>query len=395
MWYQVTVEGGQPQSRINHASTFLHKQSLANGSCPSTANEIGRVVVYGGRSSPNSPNTPPLSDLAFMSIGIGCTDEIAKPQNKHSQNKLNKLLGGNNNNNNNNSNSSAGASSSSSLIQNNNINSSLPNPNPNPSSLTSTSSTSSFTSSSTSSSAASTSFSTLKRKTYSKLPVYNGNILYHWENSLAHGEENSGVGSPRGPSDRMNHSLLALNLGTHKGKIIMFGGVDSAGTCYNDLYILDAEMLWWENIKNAIGSTPPSPRHSHYSCQISNDTILIYGGINENKEYLNDIYTCSLTNQNLLKWNQIYSTGSIPKLKENDQIIYCSNALWVVKDDGDIYKMDIANFRWNAVSYKGTSPVLDNGYTSITSYATYLIILVESELENNNNNNINNNNNNY
>eukprot|EP01133_Synstelium_polycarpum_P016926 gene16926-20134_t len=240
-WYQVNVEGSQPQVRVSHTATILHRA----GSEGCSVNEIGRVVVYGGKSTAGSPGGQ-FTDLAFMSVGVGCTDEIAKPQSRASQAKLNKLLGG------------AGGNS---LLANgaSNHNGGVASLIPAMGSTTIATTTSNITNTANTSPPLSSFQAVTKRKSYSKLPLYSGSVLYHWENSATDGTS---------PGTRTNHSLVAINAGTHKGNIVLYGGVDGEGTLVSDdLFILDTESLWWERVR-PLGLSP-GPRHSHYSCQIS------------------------------------------------------------------------------------------------------------------------------
>ncbi|EFA82776.1 hypothetical protein PPL_04471 [Heterostelium album PN500] len=366
MWYQVNVEGCQPQVRVSHGSTILHQSSENSG-------EIGRVVLYGGKN-----NTTCKPELSFISIGIGCTEDIAKPQSKQSLGKLSKLLGGSaasiaqsTNSHITNSSSTTTTTNSQTYVNNHNAQynhfSNINNNNNN------SSSSNHHQQQQQPQQSFSIQQQSKPRKTYSKLPIYSGSVIFHSENASTNGS---------GPGLRLNHSMVAINSGMHKGKIILFGGTDEDGNinCSDDLFILDSEQLWWERVRPT-GTHLPASRHSHFSFQISNDSVIIFSGIDINNQVLNDIHILTLTSQNLLKWSQPNISGLTPDLKnKNFKVGYSNNSIWVIQTDGILYRFDIVNFKWNIVQYKGKSPIVDDRIISCTSYANYLVFLVDNEI---------------
>eukprot|EP01132_Coremiostelium_polycephalum_P002690 gene2690-3336_t len=372
-WFQVPVEGSAPPVRILHTATILNKSD--------NINEIGRIVIYGGKTA-NGNNQ--FTDLAFMSIGSGAIDELAKPQNETSVNKLNKLLVGNKN-----------------PIQ-------QPWTPPHQQQQQQQQNQTSFQ-------------QKAFRKTYSKLPLYTGSLLYHWENSTPEGTL---------PGNKLNHSLTAINYGSHKGRIILIGGIDinsiysnnsngnidiydpnsNTYTLSNDIYLLDCDSLYWLKVKTITGN-PPSPRHSHYVCQIASESILLFGGIGESNKIFNDLYLLNLSSQNVLKWNQPNVTGTQPDLKnQNYRVCFCSGYLWVITTTStststsplsnslesipapssssssqhvEMFRLDVGSFKWSTVQFNGHVPNFGGSKgdcSIITSYAHFLIVLVDNQL---------------
>ncbi|KAF2074046.1 hypothetical protein CYY_004660 [Polysphondylium violaceum] len=372
-WYQTNIEGSIPTVRTSHTSTILNKiDATSSHSC---------IVIYGGKTQKQTNLV--YTDLAFLSVGSGVSvnEEIAKPQNQTSMGKLNKILG-------------SGASSVPSVpVQppptqrqpitiggdrnNSNTASSFTPP------AIQKQSPSSSSSSSSASSSSSPSSSSQSRKTYSKLPVYSGSVIYNWENSTSEGDV---------PGNRFNHSLTALNSGSYKGKIILIGGVinnsnnsnnnlrNELDTINNDIFLLDCDTNYWVKIQ-AIGIYPEA-RHSHYVCQISNETILLFGGINDSNQVLNDTHLLNLSNQNTIRWTQPNSMNNAPDLKGKEyKVCFCSGAIYVIiSNSNEMYKLDTSTFKWSQVCFVGTLPKFQMEWSSITSYLHYLVFLIENEI---------------
>ncbi|KAN0024901.1 hypothetical protein ACTFIV_009310 [Dictyostelium citrinum] len=395
-WYQLNIEGSQPPVRISHSSTILISKQDGASCSNYNVNDLGTIAFFGGGSS-NSSNG--YTDLAFLSVGGGVTDEIARPQNTQSIGKLNKILGSNVNN------SAANGSTVNSNNNNNNIIQKTLGFSKNITTTTSTTTTTTTTTSTTTTSSNNSNNnnnncnnSAQIRKTYSKLPQYTGPTIYHWENSTCDGDI---------PSNRINHSLTALN-GNYKGKLLLIGGMivgDSSNNNYsngsnnrggnsnsnsnigislsNDIYLLDCESLFW--VKCQASGNQPKPRHSHFVHQISNDTILLFGGIGENGQIYSDVHLLNLSNQNTLKWTQPNVFGTIFNLKDKDYKVCFSNGfLWIIISECmEMYKMDINTFRWSPVIYNGNFPHggFLSEYTLIGGcFGNIILLLVENEI---------------
>ncbi|KYQ90414.1 hypothetical protein DLAC_09033 [Tieghemostelium lacteum] len=394
MWYQVNVEGSQPSFRVSHSVSILNRSESEVAGCST-------VVIYGGKTPVTTITTAAANsnytDMAFFSIGIGANEEYAKPQNQQSISKLNKILGAATNNGTSNNNHS------STSIQNNKCNTTS-------NTVTSSSSPSSFNSFSinlsnnntTTTTTTTTTATTPRNKSYSRLPVYSGQNIFHWENC----QQSEGDL----PGDRTAQSLVALNMGQHKGKVLLFGGYSSTlshssasspklngassslsnkeNNLSNDIFLLDYESLYWLKCK-AIGNSP-QPRHSAYLCQISPDTILLFGGINDQNQILTDIHLLHLSNSNSLKWHQpsvhgqYSSVQEIFKQKTSTQIsyktIYCSGYLWLFVSNHEIYKFEVSSHKWTQVVYYGTLPKGFDDNTLLCTYNHLVILLVGNEL---------------
>ncbi|EGC37235.1 hypothetical protein DICPUDRAFT_30610 [Dictyostelium purpureum] len=319
-WHQLNIEGSIPPARISASSSI---------------NDIGTIVFYGG-GSPSSTNN--YTDLAFMSVGVGVTDEIAKPQNTTSMGKLNKILGSN-----------ISKNCQQLQQQQQQIQQGFSKQNG------------------------------ASRKTYSKLPQYSGSTIFHWENSVCEYAANEN------PGNRVNHSLTSINSGGYKGKILLIGGqlFDNCNniSLSNDIYLLDCESLLW--VKCPSTGTSPSPRHSHFVHQISSDTLLLYGGIGDSNQILNDVYLLNLSNQNTLRWSQVNVFGTVFSFKDkNYKVCVCNGFLWVIISEGlEMYKLDLSTYRWSAVQYHGSFPRFQSEYTSIGGcFGSIILLLVENDI---------------
>lgn len=110
------------------------------------------------------------------------------------------------------------------------------------------------------------------------------------------------------------HSMTLVN-----EKIFIFGGSD-IDTCYNDLYIFDAETYWWSCHKTKGICPPPRPCRAH-TANLIGDHILIFGGGN-GPNYFNTLY---LLNVKTLTWERPEVRGQLPSPRR-------AHTAWVYND---------------------------------------------------------------
>ncbi|KAF9187549.1 hypothetical protein BGZ50_001896 [Haplosporangium sp. Z 11] len=137
---------------------------------------------------------------------------------------------------------------------------------------------------------------------------------YHWQNvsdmvnvtpTRAIGdpgaEDEDEMGSP--PIERYFHSANA-----YKNTIVIFGGMGPSGqtvedqphdlVVFNDIKILDLDLLQWRQVRIPSSPHAPKPRYAHLS-SISGSKLVVIGGQNINNQYIEEVNVLDLDS---LQW---------------------------------------------------------------------------------------------
>lgn len=88
-------------------------------------------------------------------------------------------------------------------------------------------------------------------------------------------------------------------------KLVVFGGGDGP-VYYNDVYVLDTVNFRWS--KPAVGGTPPSKRRAHTACLYRNG-IYVFGG-GDGVRALNDVWRLDVADVNKMSWKLISAPSS-------------------------------------------------------------------------------------
>ncbi|XAR49121.1 hypothetical protein NMG60_11032193 [Bertholletia excelsa] len=107
--------------------------------------------------------------------------------------------------------------------------------------------------------------------------------------------------SGRPPVSRGGQSVTLV-----RSSLVIFGGQDSKGSFLNDLHILDLETMTWNAI-DAVG-VPPSPRSGHAATVHADRYLLIFGG-GSNATCFNDLHVLDLQ---VMEWSRPTQQGEIP-----------------------------------------------------------------------------------
>ncbi|KAJ3443653.1 kelch repeat domain [Anaeramoeba flamelloides] len=86
------------------------------------------------------------------------------------------------------------------------------------------------------------------------------------------------------PSPRAYHSACIIDT-----KLIIFGGIGERNQCLNDLYIFNLQKMVWKKC-NIFGYVLPSPRYHHTFTKINDQKLIIFGGKGSNGKALNDMF---------------------------------------------------------------------------------------------------------
>ena len=90
------------------------------------------------------------------------------------------------------------------------------------------------------------------------------------------------------PEPRINHSQITINT-----SILIYGGVDKDGKYYDDMWTFDIMSKVWEKIE--INGEIPKPRQGHSALLIDNDQMLIFGGKTANIFEINEFWKFDLS----------------------------------------------------------------------------------------------------
>ena len=89
------------------------------------------------------------------------------------------------------------------------------------------------------------------------------------------------------PDPRINHSQVTVNT-----SIVIYGGVDKDGVCFNDIWIYDLVSNYWKKVE--INGEIPKARQGHSALLVDGDQILFFGGKIANIFEVNEIWKFDL-----------------------------------------------------------------------------------------------------
>ncbi|ORY06576.1 galactose oxidase [Basidiobolus meristosporus CBS 931.73] len=169
-------------------------------------------------------------------------------------------------------------------------------------------------------------------------------------------------------------SLRAHSVNLVGELIFIFGGCDE-NTCYNDLYIFDAETMYWSNPQT--NGEPPAPCRAHTSTLVDNKLFIFGGGDGPN--YFNELY---ILDTDTLTWSKPKVYGEIPGPRRAHTACHYGKYIYLFGGgDGlralnDVHRLDIsdlAKLTWSAVEVKGKPPI-PRGYHTGTLVENKLLI---------------------
>ncbi|KAF9113034.1 hypothetical protein BGX27_002340 [Mortierella sp. AM989] len=181
----------------------------------------------------------------------------------------------------------------------------------------------------------------------------------HWTRAKVHGQ------SP--PKE-----LRAQTVNLVGESIYVFGGCD-AKTCFNTLYIFDADTMHWSQPKT-FGSIPP-PCRAHSSTLVDNKRLFIFGG-GDGPHYFNELY---MLDTDTLTWTNPQTTGSRPCRRRAHTTCFYNNCIYVfgggdgVQALNDTYRLDLTTMRWSELKTTGTPP-MSRGYHTSNLIKSHFIV---------------------
>lgn len=150
---------------------------------------------------------------------------------------------------------------------------------------------------------------------------------------------------------RYGHKASFINSTT----MIVFGGKDNDENYLNDLLLINLSNHTIVTVNNS--NSLPSPRSDFIFEQGLNDSILLFGG-NSKKGPLNDMYVIELKS---LNWSQINQSGTIPSPRSHMGYIRKNETFSIIAGGcdellsqcyGDIFYLDLINMKWTKILNK-------------------------------------------
>ena len=179
-----------------------------------------------------------------------------------------------------------------------------------------------------------------------------------------------------------HHALRAHTTTLVGGNIYVFGGCDSQ-TCFNDLYMFDADCMYWIR-PDCTGEAPPALRAM--TATALGKKIIIFGG-GDGPAYYNDVYVLDTVNR---RYTKPKIRGPTPCIRRAHTACLYKSGIYVfgggdgVKALNDVWRLDITNLTrpsWKLVSPAGKSSNLPTarGYHTANIVGTKLIIFGGSD----------------
>lgn len=111
------------------------------------------------------------------------------------------------------------------------------------------------------------------------------------------------------PSGRFGHSCIVMS-----DSLVLFGGIDDHGNRLNDTWVgqLDGAMLSWELLDVAASAAPPH-RGAHGACCVAGGKMIVHGGIGVNGVRFGDTWLLELSEDSRRGvWCEVASDPSPP-----------------------------------------------------------------------------------
>ncbi len=150
------------------------------------------------------------------------------------------------------------------------------------------------------------------------------------------------------------HAKLRAHTATLIGSnVFIFGGCD-ARTCFNDLYVLDADSFHWTK-PHVVGDIPLPLRAM--TCTAVGKKLVVFGG-GDGPEYYNDVYVLDTTN---FRWSRPRIPSDRPQPSQRRAHTAClyKNGIYVfgggdgIRALNDVWRLDVSDMNkmtWKQIS---------------------------------------------
>ncbi|CAM9498163.1 unnamed protein product, partial [Phaeothamnion confervicola] len=168
--------------------------------------------------------------------------------------------------------------------------------------------------------------------------------------------------SGRGPKARWHHSAAVHNRST----LIIFGGFQSSGARFNDVWFLDVHGDKWSQPQAGVTEESPEgavafkkpwrgcpvPRGGHSGNVVGNSLVVFggYGGPGFSRRDFNDLHVLDL---DAMEWAEVEGAGSVPEPRSGHQTVVVGQSLYLcggwnsVQQFDDLYVLDTSSWTWS------------------------------------------------
>ncbi|EAA35787.1 hypothetical protein GE21DRAFT_809 [Neurospora crassa] len=169
----------------------------------------------------------------------------------------------------------------------------------------------------------------------------------------------SGMYWSKAPISGASHTALRAHTTTLIGSnVYVFGGCDSR-TCFNSLYVLDADAFYW-SAPQVVGDIPVPLRAM--TCTAVGKKLIVFGG-GDGPSYYNDVYVLDTVN---FRWSKplIFGKDFPSKRRAHTACLY-KNGIYVfgggdgVRALNDIWRLDVSDINkmsWKLISEGSPGP---------------------------------------
>jgi hypothetical protein len=159
----------------------------------------------------------------------------------------------------------------------------------------------------------------------------------------------SGMYWSRAPTSGASHTALRAHTTTLIGSnIYIFGGCD-ARSCFNELYVFDADAFYWSS-PHVVGEIPLSLRAM--TCTAVGKKLIVFGG-GDGPAYYNDVYVLDTVN---FRWSKPKVSGTPPSKRRAHTACLYRNGIYVfgggdgIRALNDVWRLDVSDV--NKMSWK-------------------------------------------
>ncbi|KAL6964773.1 acyl-CoA-binding domain-containing protein 4 [Sarracenia purpurea var. burkii] len=150
--------------------------------------------------------------------------------------------------------------------------------------------------------------------------------------------------------------------------LVIFGGQDAKRSLLNDLHILDLESMTWDEI-DTVG-VPPSPRSDHAAAVHAERYLLIFGG-GSHAACFNDLHVLDLQ---VMEWSRPTQQGEIPSPRAGHAGVTVGEN-WFIVGGGDnrsgvseTVVLNMSTLVWSVVTtVQGRVPLASEGLSLVLS----------------------------
>ena len=162
----------------------------------------------------------------------------------------------------------------------------------------------------------------------------------------------SGMYWSKAPTSGASHTALRAHTTTLIGSnIYVFGGCDSR-SCFNELYVFDADAFYW-SCPHVVGEIPTPLRAM--TCTAVGKKLVVFGG-GDGPTYSNDVYILDTVN---FRWSKPKLSGTLPSRRRAHASCLYRNGIYMfgggdgIRALNDVWRLDVADINklsWRLIS---------------------------------------------